>query len=257
MINNIYSFFKNFKTKWESLQNKNTMSKILCKAKTKKGTPCQNNSKTNSQFCTRHQSTTPIPFIPQLEDPIFIQHSDLEMGSLTEYFPNEIIREILKHLNVFDLVNFSMTNTSCGRFVKAYRMIPKDTQIRYKNFLDFFKEKQSIVNVEKAIEYDIPVYEGQQLIIYPTKFIGMKKIDLLMRKGVKIKMKEDNGNISWINNKNEYPSFEKNFIPLNKSMKHLLDSKLIKWNTRQMYLHVEDINRRFEIYRSNHPDRII
>jgi hypothetical protein len=62
-------------------------------------------------------------------------------------------------------------------------MIPKDVKIRYKNFLEFFNEEQSILNIEKALQYNIPVSVGQQLIIYPSRFISMKKIEMLVRMG--------------------------------------------------------------------------
>jgi hypothetical protein len=237
------------------------MTKILCKATTKKGFRCQNNPKTDSEFCKVHHTSKPIqpPPSESEEEPMYIDHSTLDMGDLTDHFPNEIIREMLKYLNVFDLIQFSMTNRSCHNFVKTYKMVPKDMKIRYNHFLEFFNEKQCIINVEKAMEYNIPVYEHQQLIIYPTRFISMKKIELLIKKGIKIKFKKDhNDNItSWVYNKKELPSFEKDFIHLNKATKHLLDSKLIKWNRRELYIHIEKMTRYLEDYRMNHPERIV
>jgi hypothetical protein len=239
------------------------MSKILCKAKTKKGTPCQNNPNPSSQFCKIHHSANQPPIqISQQEPeepPIYIDHSELEMGDLSIHFPNEIIFEILKYLNVFELVQFSMMNRSCMNFVKTYRMIPKDAKMRYEKFIEIFNEKQSIINVEKAMEYYIPVYKEQQLIIYPSRFISMKKIELLIRKGIKVKFKKDHNDnvISWIYNKNELSSFEKDFIQINKGMKHLLVSKMIKWNRRELYLHIENISNYLQEYRMKYPDRII
>ena len=101
------------------------MSRILCKAKMKKGTRCQNNPKPNSEFCKVHQSSKPteVPPPTEPEETIYIDHSELDMGELSVHFPNEIIYEMLKYLNVFELTDFSMLNRSCYRFVKVYRMI--------------------------------------------------------------------------------------------------------------------------------------
>lgn len=233
------------------------MTKILCKAITKKGTHCQNTPKSDSDFCKIHQPSVPVQPDPEPEEPMYVEHSELEMGELTIYFPNEIIREILKYLNIFDLTNFSMTNRSCHRFVKVYHMIPKNEKKKYQKFIEYFKDKQSLVNVEKAKEYHIPVCDGQQLVIYPSRFIGMKKIELLVRRGVDVKFKEIHNDIVWVYNKNELPSIEKDFVHLNKAMKHLLDSKMIKWNIRELYLHVDEIVRYLEDYRKKHPERIV
>lgn len=234
------------------------MMKILCKAKTKKGTPCQNKPNLNSKFCRIHVSTkSPEPLPSESDDPIFIEQSELDIGDLTNYFPNEIIHEMLKYLNIFDLINFSIVNRSCGRFVKKYKMIPNSMKIRFKNFVEYFKEKQSIMNSEKAIEYGIPVCQGQQLIVYPSRFIGMKKVELLVRKGVCVKFKQSDENCSWVYNKNEFPSFDYNFVPMNKTTKHILESSSVKWNMREMYLHVESMNRYLQEYRMKHPERIV
>jgi hypothetical protein len=179
------------------------------------------------------------------------------MGDLT-ILPNELICEILKYLNVFEKIDFSKVNRSCRRFITGFEMVPNNVRVRFLNFLSLFKEKQSILNVEKALEYNIPVVKGQQFVIYPTKCIPTKKIEMLVRKGVVVKFQKDSvQNTTWGFNDNLFPNFEKDFVYLNKAMKHIIHSKMIDWNVKAMYLYVEDLLQYLDEYRLKYPDRIM
>lgn len=232
-----------------------------CNANTKKGKKCMNSTIHPSGLCIIHR-----PKKIEKSEEVTIQKLDgLEMGDLSKLFPNEIIYEILKYLDIFELSKFSTVSVSCHRFMKYYDMIGAKTKESYKMFVTDFKEKPCIFNIETAQKYNIPYPSGQQLILCPKSIIDRAFIDSLIQNGKKIEFEihRDTEQISWYYESSTHVEslasdrniFAKNFLVVPSTMRAVVDSKLIDWNIRELYLYYQRTMNHLNLYCKKHTER--
>jgi hypothetical protein len=232
-----------------------------CNANTKKGKKCMNSTIHPSGLCIIHR-----PKKIEKSEEVTIQNLDgLEMGDFTKLFPNEIIYEILKYLDIFELSKFSIVNVSCHRFVKYYPMIHSKTKENYKMFMMDYKEKPSIINMETAKKYNIPYPSGQQLILYPKSMVDLAFIVSLIQNGKKLEfeIQRETGKIDWYYDKsthienltNDRTIFAKNFLVVPSTMRTIVESDLIQWNFRELYLYYQQMINHINIYCKQHRER--
>jgi hypothetical protein len=229
------------------------MTSETCQGITKKGIRCSYKPKINSEYCSIHRQTIVNPKRSVQED---VTMKDVDMGDLTFHFPNDIIREILKYLDFIDLTLFTSVSKSCGNFVSYFKLMNEDDKLQYLHFKNDFQMNVSLINCDFAEQNAIPVPVGQHLVLYPTKFIPMTKIEFLIQKGVVVSFtnKTKEGSTSWYHNVRD-KFFENNFVKVNKSMKHLIESKSIVWNFRNMFCHIVKISKTLHKYQIEHPER--
>ena len=226
----------------------------ICNALTKKGTPCVYRSKDDSGRCAIHRprqmSVVETEVLPELGN------EPLDMGILTKTFPREIIREMLKNMNAFDMVNFAKANRSCNRFVKAFDLINNSWKIAYPRFVKTFKATPCLINAQTAKEYDIPIVQGQDLIVFPFDMVGSLFIEKMIHKSVKIKFKIlDEETTNWTHDRSQdRAEFGKKFVKLYKTQRIIVDSQFVRWNFQEMFIMWSRISRNLQEYQSKHPE---
>jgi hypothetical protein len=149
--------------------------------------------------------------------------------------------------------------------MKYYDMIGAKTKESYKMFVTDFKEKPCIFNIETAQKYNIPYPSGQQLILCPKSIIDRAFIDSLIQNGKKIEFEihRDTEQISWYYESSTHVEslasdrniFAKNFLVVPSTMRAVVDSKLIDWNIRELYLYYQRTMNHLNLYCKKHTER--
>jgi hypothetical protein len=204
-----------------------------CKGLTKKGTACSNLTKHISGMCGKHQIKCRLKS-PKVEPNPSIE---LDMGDLTQFFPSEIIQEILLNLNLFDLCRFSQVNRSCSFFIKQFELIQEKEKNEFCRFVKSFRSKPCIVGYDVLKKYNIP-HPAQHLILFPKEMIRQSYFYTRIRSRIKHKK-----SLGITINESHYEDFSRKFLNVPSTMLDVLSGKNTIWNFQTLFLYFRKIKR--------------
>lgn len=231
--------------------NNGTIKK--CKALTKRGTNCLNSSLPNCDTCRIHKNNI---LDKKGEENKFIPIKDLEVydiGKLTMYLPNEIIKEIFNMLDIFDLSRLSRVNHSAYNFIGYNHMIKKSDIDDYKIFVTQYRAKPCLTLKSIAKTLGIPNPKGSELILFPKHIIDHVFIYLKVKNNSKVQYKKLQTSVNWRIDKIQNKEFYKNFIPIPQSNFQVLAGSDFSWQIESNYNYFKFIKKRLLLYQKENP----